>query len=271
MEAAEELTVLGILLPTMAVLLVLAVGVVLLNRKFRNRLLLEALEREQQKQEHQHELLRKTIEVQERERGRIAQDLHDELGATLSMVHMSLSHLQESNDLAANTSDQLTRISTMLNSAIAASKNISHALLPLQLKTHGLVTTLRSLAHRTEMAGKLSVALSVEPKADRLPWPVRVGLYRICTELCNNTIKHANASHIELALSMSGERVLLHYMDDGIGLDSAMTSPGIGLASIEARAQSLGGSAEFQRIASAGFCVSIEVRNTADHLQTQNF
>ncbi len=88
MGADNQVTFINTLLPFAGILFLIALGVVFLTQQFRKNLYRQQLEQEELKKKHQVELLRSNIQAQEEERKRIAQDMHDELGAALSITRM---------------------------------------------------------------------------------------------------------------------------------------------------------------------------------------
>ena len=96
MEDLEKLNLLSTLIPFALIVFVITIGVVLLNQQFRKKLFKQQLEQENLKIVHQEKLLQTAVKVQEDERKRIARDLHDELGAMLSIGRMQLVELEKS-------------------------------------------------------------------------------------------------------------------------------------------------------------------------------
>jgi signal transduction histidine kinase len=246
METAEELNFLSALLPLAGILFVVAMGVILLNQHFHKNLYRQKLEQEELKAAHQQELLKSSIQVQEEERKRIAQDLHDELGAALSIARMHLVQLEQlhggkAEDLRA----AIKNVRNLTETSLAATRRISHELMPPQLESFGLVKTWQALADQLASANGFNVEIDAPENLPSLPWSINLGLYRISMELIHNTMKHAHASKAWLELRWDGSAVTLRYSDDGKGLPKEIINPGLGLKSIEARVNSLKGTIEW--------------------------
>lgn len=250
MEESEALTLLSTLVPFALIVFIIAVGVVLLNQQFRKNLYKQQLEQEALKSQHQRELLRTSIEAQEGERQRIARDLHDELGAALSIGRMQLVQLerQETIDPA-----RLTSIRELMETALQTTRRISHELMPLQLEKLGLTQGLHALATKAEEAGNVTIDVAVADNLDTLPRPIELGIYRMYSELINNTLKHAQASTIEISLLRESNELFCRYADDGKGLPPESTDSGIGLQSLEGRVNSLQGSLTYGNRDGGGF------------------
>jgi len=237
---------LEILLPVIGVVFIITVGVVLLNQFFQKTLIREKLEKEELKNSQQLELLRSSIQVQEDERKRIAQDIHDELGAVLSITKMHLQQLEEKEK--NNTGEllpALQNIRSLTESSLASMRRVSHELMPQQLETFGLVKTLETVAAQASKTGSIEVNIITSANMPELSWPVKLGLYRIIMELINNTLKHAGAKRILIQLKATQHDITCTYTDDGTGFKKNNTSDGLGHKSIEGRANAMAGSVSF--------------------------
>jgi signal transduction histidine kinase len=188
----------------------------------------------------------------------VAQDLHDELGASLSIARMHLVQLEESNDQATMLMP-LRNIRNLTENALASMRRISHELMPPQLETFGLVKTLESVAAQARGTGKLEIRIHVQADFPRLPWMVELGVYRMAMELINNTIKHAHANKVDIVLSLEGERFVLRYSDDGRGIVEKTDSHGLGLKNLEARTSSLKGSFTTEMGPGVGFSATVTI------------
>lgn len=233
-----------LLLPFIAVISIIAAGVILLNQQFRKSLYKRKLAEEQLKNRHNQEILSTSIRVQENERKRIAQDLHDELGAALSISRMHLLRLEKLGQSDKDTAlGELPKVREYVETALSTSRRISHELMPGQLQTMGLEKALEGIADRAHIANGLEVQLAIHCNASALPWEVSLALYRIFSELLNNTLKHAEATRVSFELHTQADGLQLHYRDNGKGLpEGGNPMAGIGLQSIEGRLKALGGS-----------------------------
>ena len=242
LQAKPEYSFLKALLPMIGIVFIIAVGVVLLNQHFQKNLFRQMLEKEEIKNRHHHELLQTSIEVQEKERKRIAQDMHDELGAVLSISKM---HLQQMENQEANNTTALLpalqNVRSLLETAISSMRRINHELMPPQLESFGLVKTLEAVAMQASKAKGINIYVIADNELPHLDWKMNLGLYRICMELMNNTLKHAQADTITIKLEPMGKELRCTYTDNGSGLQGMIEGKGLGFKSIEGRANSLGG------------------------------
>lgn len=205
--------------------------------------------------QHQRQLLKLSIDVQEGERKRIAQDLHDELGAVLSIARMHLVHL-ESVQSEKTTLQGLQQARVLTENALVTMRRISHELMPLQLQKYGLIKTLEALTQQINDANKINVELITPEDEPRWSKPAELGLYRIIMEMINNTIKHTQASSIRIQINQSLDHIVVTYADNGNGLPENH-SKGLGLQNIDARINALGGSFEIVKESLIGFTARI--------------
>jgi signal transduction histidine kinase len=240
METPTHMSVLSTLLPLIGVIFIIAVGVVVLNQHFQKNLYRHKLEQEETRNRHQQELLRSSILIQEQERKRIAQDIHDELGALLSISRMHLVQLEEKDQTAAVV-PALQNIRSLTEKALASMRKVSHELMPPQLEAFGLIKTLESVAGHANKTGNINIHIDPTDHFPELSWPVTLGLYRIIMELLNNTFKHAEADTVQVQLNYTAGNIICTYTDNGKGMPSHEQKNGLGHKSMEGRANSLGG------------------------------
>lgn len=242
METKDHVTFIETLLPFVGVIFLIAVGVVLLTQQFRKNLYREQLEQEALKNQHQTELLRSSILVQEQERKRIAQDMHDDLGAVLSITRMHL--LQAERKVGAMDEElllELQNIRHLTENSIENMRRISHELMPPQLEKFGVLPTLETICEQLTAAGKMNAELVVKDPVIIEDELTGLTLYRVCMELINNTIKHAEASRLKLVISCSDGKIQVHFSDNGKGMSEETNYQGAGLKNIKSRLSFLGG------------------------------
>lgn len=248
------------LLPLVIVLFIIAVGVVLLTQQFRKNIYLQKLKQEELKNLQQLDLLRSSIEVQEEERKRIALDLHDELGAILSITRMHILQLEKqfSND-SGPTEEALKNIRTLTETSLSNMRRISHELMPPQLESFGLEKTLTVLAEQLNKTSDLNLTLDFNLGVYELKWQEKLALYRVFLEMINNTIKHAQAKEILIELRVEGRYILATYKDNGIGIHTANFLNGLGTKSMHGRIKALGGQIQIDNIGSPHFKAMITI------------
>lgn len=260
MEMGSQLTFTTALISFIVVVFIIAVGVVLLNLQFQKNLHRQQLANEELKFKHQLELLQSSIAVQEQERKRIAENLHDELGALLSISRMRM--LQLEGDLPESLQKQretLSEIRTYIETSISSMRRISYELLPPQLEQFGLISTLETITAQLSTTSNLMITFSHNTSSILFGWPIEIGLYRVFMELINNTIKHANATEIHIDITEKNGMLECIYRDNGKGVSVDKAMEGLGLKSMEGRIKALDGYLVLSKKASIGFTASIHI------------
>lgn len=210
----------------------------------------------QLEQENKLTALQSMIEGQEKERSRIAFDLHDSLGGLLTAVK---SHFSALRGPAAGAS-LYDKTDTLIDEACVEVRRISHNLMPRALALSGLKGALEDLSHDLEKQG-LHCDLETQGLETPLPDAQAVTIYRIVQELCNNVVKHADARHLLLQLIRRDDMLLIVAEDDGKGFDpeQAMQKKSLGLSSITSRVQFLQGTIDWDSVAGEGTTVGISI------------
>ena len=186
------------------------------------------------------EKLAAEITTLEKERTRMAEDLHDELGPVLAGIKLKLNSLDR---LDAQDRATLDKVHLDIAGLINRMKDISNDLMPVVLIKKGLARALENVADEINQHGGLHVLFS-NGKLPDLPAPVAVNLYRICQEIITNTVKHAQAKELTIHLQCTDGKLMLTTVDDGKGFDhrrSASQGRGYGLVNLHNRTEMLGG------------------------------
>lgn len=254
METVRNPGLINVLIPLFIIVFIIAVSVVLLYQHFQKNLFIQKLAQETLKSNHQAELLRANIQAQEDERKRIAQDIHDELGAVLSIMRMNMMMLEQQNaDISPGLLTGMQNVRSLAESALTNMRSISHRLMPPQLETFGLIKTLESVIMQLNKSGSLRVTLSAATEPGHMSLSVSLGLYRIIMELLNNTIKHSGATEATIDINERDGTIQCRYTDNGKGLTDDVMGHGMGYKSIWSRISALDGTLEIEK-AGVGFC-----------------
>jgi two-component system sensor histidine kinase UhpB len=180
---------------------------------------------------------RAAVQAQERERRRIAQDLHDEVNQALTAVSL---RLQASIEQApAELRHELNETKQLATQAMEELLTIARQLRPAVLDDHGLIPALHSQVQQfTEQTGIATTFESSGPAAELTPEQQLV-LYRVTQESLSNIAQHADASHVAVRLSFNGATIL-RISDDGRGFDGERAG-GLGVPGMRERALLVGG------------------------------
>lgn len=183
-----------------------------------------------EKLRRQHGELKRVLQAQEEERQRLAADLHDDLGGTLSAIKGQLETARQFNQDLAQPID-------LMEMAIRDLRHISHNLMPPEFAKLGLTEAIRETVRRVEAGSGLSFLFITHGEERRLDHETELTIYRIATELIHNTIKHAKARQVTIQLLFFPHCISLLVEDDGRGylLSERMSQAGIGLRNIRSR------------------------------------
>jgi len=202
--------------------------------------------------------LREVQKTDNEVRTRVSQDLHDGVWQLLTDIQHNLHQLTELNADSTYVVKK-TALQTLVSEASTEVRSIAHKLQPVSLNELGLEGALKELLRKSLQ--HTSIAYSIVFYGERsLPQHVEFALYRICQELLNNTIKHAQATEFEVTLVCKEEHVLLAAEDNGIGFSyAANMSTGSGLSNIRNRAFALGGTVGVEQAIPTGQITKIQL------------
>ncbi|MCR9249422.1 MAG: sensor histidine kinase [bacterium] len=208
----------------------------------------------------EYQSLNSMLEGQEMERKRIAREIHDGIGPLLSTVKMNLANIEgEIDHLPKDMAIKFRQSYQLIDEAAGDLRAISHNLMPKVLSDFGLIEALETLCEKIDLHKKVNVEFICTGFDERLDEVSELGMYRICQELLNNSLKHANASYIAIQLFKSANSVRLSYEDDGVGFDTNQYVDGIGLMNIESRVKALAGEFLIDSSEGKGMTATIEV------------
>lgn len=200
------------------------------------------------RQETERKVLNAVIEAEENERKRFATDLHDSIGPLLSSINLYLSALAKSK-LSERNNKIITASREIVTETLVNIKEISNNLSPHVLNDFGLVNAINSFINKINLSKSINISFDSKNLDCRLNQQVEVVIYRVVTELINNTIKHAEAKNIQITLSKENNSLNLIYLDDGKGFDPQIINTetsGMGLYNILSRIRSLNGTHTIQ-------------------------
>jgi two-component system NarL family sensor kinase len=228
-------------------------GLVLNRRELKNKQKIQAAINHEQ-----HELFHLTAAIQDAERKRMAQDLHDGMGTLLSAARLKLSALPaDGNSIVAATQ-------SLLDDAIGELQNIAHNIMPASLLRLGLVKALQSLFDQLSADGRLQISFIAFGFEERLQEEKEIAVYRMILELVNNAVKHSGASLATVQLLRRPGEINIVVEDKGCGFDVSRTGDrGIGLRNIASRVTYLRGSLHIDSAPGTGTTVIIDLPDNA--------
>lgn len=216
-------------------------------------------------------LVAQLLEAREHEQQRIAADLHDVLGQSLTMIRLSVdeSMMLLANNEAGEATELLQRLTLMIGNTIGELHNVAMNLRPPMLDDLGILATLSWFFRELKKSCRgMKVEQQFDIREDRIPASLRVTIFRIIQEATNNIVKHAHAGCIRVNLQKNGDTLHLSIEDDGDGFDPAKHSMSIGLLSMKERAEISGG--RYLMKSASGRGTKINVSWRIDKLKTGN-
>jgi len=211
----------------------------------------------EEKESQRSRLLQALLTAQEEERGRIARDLHDQIGQSLTAILMALDRQLERPDPAAvDARDELGRLRGLTAVTLADVRRIALDLRPSVLDELGLAAALRRFARELHERFAIPVTVLAEVP-ERLPPQVETVLYRVAQEALTNVVRHARATEASIVVTVSRGAVQLVVEDDGVGFDPESLAPAerIGLIGMRERLELLGGSLRLESVPGGGCSV----------------
>ncbi|NOQ25993.1 MAG: PAS domain S-box protein [Bacteroidales bacterium] len=186
------------------------------------------------------------IETEEKERQRLASDIHDELGPLLASLKMYIESLNVTND-EKKQGYLKNKLQSLIKESVKNVREVSRALSPYLLNKYGLKSAIKSFIKNFGKRIKIEFETNLED--ERFPINIETVYYRIIKELFNNTIKHAEAKNIIIRLNYIEKDLILIYEDDGKGINkddlNTLEKKGIGLFNITNRIMSINGKYQF--------------------------
>ncbi|MET0335740.1 MAG: CHASE3 domain-containing protein, partial [Rhizobacter sp.] len=194
-------------------------------------------------------------DVRESERGHLARELHDELGALLTAAKLDVARLKSRLGESAEAAQRLQHLTELLNSGIALKRRIIEDLRPSSLSNLGLVASLEILAREFAQRSGLDIETVLEPvdmnESDQLT------IYRLVQESLTNIGKYAQATEVGVALKDYNSHVTIEVGDNGVGFDVSRVNAGShGLAGMRHRVEAAGGRLVITSVAGQGTRVS---------------
>lgn len=202
---------------------------------------------------------KKILEAEEKERKRIAEDLHDGIGQMMSAVKMNISSLADKIQFT-NEQDKnlLDKTLALADESCKEVRTISHSMMPNALLKTGLSSAVKTFLDKIDHK-KINVQLHTEGLEHKLDDNVEIILYRVIQETVNNVIKHAKANRLDIAIVKDEDGIACTIEDNGVGFDTNLPTNGIGLKNIQSRVAYLNGTVEFNAAMNKGTLVAIHV------------
>ncbi|MFB2119119.1 sensor histidine kinase [Parapedobacter sp. 2B3] len=210
--------------------------------------------------EQQQQAARDVLQAEERERRRIATDLHDGVGQLMSAALLSLHEVANDTSVSTSFRPLLERATALVSEGYDEMRSISHQMMPNALLKAGLASSIKEFLEKIE-GKQLKIQLDVVGLAERLDEQTETVLYRVIQETVTNVIKHAQATKLSIQLVRDNDGIDATIEDNGIGFETAQIAggEGIGLKSIFSRIALLNGTVEMDTAPGRGTLVAIHI------------
>jgi PAS domain S-box-containing protein len=207
-----------------------------------------------------HDLSGKLMNAQEKERARLARELHDDLSQSIALISIQLATLRNEPKDLAYVKNRLDQFVSNLERLAVDVHRISHELHPARLTQLGLETALRGFCRELSAAHPLEIDFEAENLPRDLPQDISLCLFRVTQESLQNVIKHSGAASARVSVKLESGEVRLSVSDNGNGFDpsASKTKEALGLISIDERVRAVKGDAKV--ISAVGAGTKIEVR-----------
>ncbi|QLG47192.1 tetratricopeptide repeat protein [Costertonia aggregata] len=206
------------------------------------------------KQEQELNLIKASIEGQDEERKRIAQELHDSIGGNLAGIKLQLSSISKG-------AEELKPINKQIDETYQLVRDISHTLIPKKFKQNAFTGLIKEYVRSIANTGKLEIGFHPYPEDEinTITDSYQAELFKIIQELMTNTLKHANADKVDIHLSKIDDELSLLFEDNGEGFDTSDTQDGIGFENMRSRVKGMKGNLNVDSTKHRGTVVSIEI------------
>jgi len=211
---------------------------------------------------------RRLIEAQEKERTRIARELHDDIGQRVALLTIKLEQLRQSSpDLPDEVHSRIGELKNQISEIGTDVQFMSHELHSSKLEYLGIATALRAFCEEFSDQQSVEVVFAHDEVPRTLPQGISLCLFRVLQEALHNAVKHSGARHFDVELRVTSNQIQLTVRDSGSGFDvaEAMKTHGLGLVSMAERLKLVDGqlSIDSQPQRGATICASIPLGKVA--------
>ncbi len=211
--------------------------------------------------EKELETINAMVSGQEKERLRLAGELHDNIGSTLATVRMQVENLERNLDKVDDPKALLQKANLLINETYEKVRGISHKSNSGVMAKEGLLPAVEKLARTVSTTNKLTIDVQDFGLENRIPNELEIIIFRIIQELVTNIVKHANATEANISLTQHDNELNIMVEDNGKGFKVGRLEEkdGMGLGTIERRVEHLEGTMEVDSTQGRGTSVSIDI------------
>lgn len=258
-EARQKRRVIVVIATAVVLLLAAISAIILLRRRQLNER--HKSEVRQLAAKHRLETAQALRNAEEKERKKIADRLHDEVGALLSIARLNVDQLETDIGATPAGREKLQTTQKLIGDVADTVRNISHTLMPVALQKQGLKAAILELADAVNTAGIIRVEEAIEGFHDTGNWEADFchTVYRIAQEIINNTVKHAEASHLLIQLVELENSITIYIEDNGKGIHTTHDTDGLGMSLLRNNIAYYNGAIEINGRENEGTFILIEL------------
>lgn len=201
------------------------------------------------------------IEGQEKERQRLASDLHDSVGATLSAAKLQFDHIAKNRDKLVELEELFEKTGSLLEEAYTEVRSMAHLKNSGVIASKGLLPAVEKLAKNASNNNGLTIEVQDFGLTEKLEASLEIAIFRMIQELITNIIKHAGATEAHISITQHEDTLNIIVEDNGKGFNprKMKKAEGMGLHSIEKRVEHLEGSLEMDSTPGRGTNIIIDI------------
>jgi len=199
--------------------------------------------------DQQLKLITASVEGEEKERKRIAEELHDSIGGNLASIKLQLSSSKQQN--------VIKQIDDTYNQV----RDLSHNLMPKKFTDQAFTSLISEYIHTINNSSNEVISLHIHPKEtiNNLKEIIKVELYKIIQELLTNALKHAKASEINIHITQIDNDIKLLFEDNGVGFKTYELKEGLGFQNIKTRLKNINGKMNIDAYVNRGTIIDIDI------------
>jgi signal transduction histidine kinase len=226
---------------------------------------------QQAKLEYQQSLLQSSLLAEEKERERLSKNVHDEVGALISLLNMNLSRIKMKSEGLEAVMPLVEEQKELLKSTSDIIRNVSKELASPMLLKFGYIEGLKDLLKTIEETAEIDIVFDCSNENYRFKTNDEVQLFRVTKELLNNLLKYALPKQINLTLLGAQNELVLTIHHNGKGITQqefnslSKSSNGLGLKSIQSRVQALDGSLHFNQQENQHYSITLKIPFDYEH------
>jgi signal transduction histidine kinase len=251
-ETTENSSFIGLIFAFSGFFAFLSIGFYLLFLAFKKRLEKEQEALRTAEVNFERQISEATIQAEQQERVQIAMDLHDEIGALVTVLKINILNAQNRLDQPDRLFGLLNETSELIEKTADTIRRISNRISPPTLVKMGLDTTLIELVKTIQSTGKMTINYQSNLNGIRYRLDAELNMYRIIIEMINNVLKHSHTDCLDLEIMRSNDQLNLSFNYVGLGLNNAQVQlllrqeKGSGLKSIQSRINNFRGSISYR-------------------------